>query len=170
MYPGMFSVFGLLTERLVIVTKEMKFFFKLLENVLKDRLESKQVNYLRQPNRLVFYIDEKLLRRIEIQRLYWIGWRSNFRIHERSRWQNGAHVDSWDYRWDHNGTGKYTLNYLCKKFSHYKLRMIFSRHSSCWPDSTQQPQLWLVPASSWPEIRIFKKNCTKASQRKWKTM
>jgi hypothetical protein len=54
MYPGMFSVFGLLTERLVIVTKEMKFFFKLLENVLKDRLESKQVNYLRQPNRLVF--------------------------------------------------------------------------------------------------------------------
>ncbi|XP_046449634.1 cytochrome P450 3A14-like [Daphnia pulex] len=42
MYPGMFSLFGLLTERLVIVTKEMKFFFKLLENVLKDRLESKQ--------------------------------------------------------------------------------------------------------------------------------
>jgi cytochrome P450 family 3 subfamily A len=44
MYPDLFSKFGYFTERL-IVTKEMKFFFKLLENVLKDRLESNEVNY-----------------------------------------------------------------------------------------------------------------------------
>ena len=46
MYPDLFSKFGYFTERL-IVTKEMKFFFKLLENVLKERLQSNEVNYLR---------------------------------------------------------------------------------------------------------------------------
>nr|CAH0108323.1 unnamed protein product [Daphnia galeata] len=39
MYPELFSTFGYFTERL-IVTEEMKFFFKLLENVLKDRSQS----------------------------------------------------------------------------------------------------------------------------------
>lgn len=44
MYPDLFSMFGRFTERL-FVTKELKFFFKLLENVLADRLQSKQVQY-----------------------------------------------------------------------------------------------------------------------------
>jgi cytochrome P450 family 3 subfamily A len=47
MYPDLFSKFGYFTERL-IVTKEMKFFFKLLEDVLNDRLQSNEVNYLNQ--------------------------------------------------------------------------------------------------------------------------
>jgi cytochrome P450 family 3 subfamily A len=45
MYPELFSTFGYFTERL-IVTEEMKFFFKLLENVLKDRSESNKVHVL----------------------------------------------------------------------------------------------------------------------------
>ena len=42
MYPKLFSMFGYFTERL-IVTEEMKFFFKLLENVLKERSQSNEV-------------------------------------------------------------------------------------------------------------------------------
>ena len=49
MYPELFSTFGYFTERL-IVTEEMKFFFKLLENVLKDRLESNKVHVLHDSN------------------------------------------------------------------------------------------------------------------------
>nr|CAH0100173.1 unnamed protein product [Daphnia galeata] len=41
MYPKLFSTFGYFTERL-IVTEEMKFFFKLLENVLKERSQSNE--------------------------------------------------------------------------------------------------------------------------------
>ena len=43
MYPKLFSMFGYFTERL-IVTEEMKFFFKLLENVLKERSQSNEVH------------------------------------------------------------------------------------------------------------------------------
>ncbi|XP_046636783.1 cytochrome P450 3A14-like isoform X1 [Daphnia pulicaria] len=41
MYPDFFCKFAYLTERL-LVTKEMKFFFKLLEDVLNDRLQSNE--------------------------------------------------------------------------------------------------------------------------------
>jgi hypothetical protein len=47
------------------------------------------------------------------------------------------------------------------------MQLILSLHSSCWLDSTQPPQLCLVPVSSWPEIQIFKKSYTKASSQKW---
>ncbi|XP_057367195.1 cytochrome P450 3A2-like isoform X1 [Daphnia carinata] len=42
MYPKVFAMFGRFTEHL-IVTKEMKFFFKLLENVLQERSQSKEI-------------------------------------------------------------------------------------------------------------------------------
>jgi cytochrome P450 family 3 subfamily A len=42
MYPRLFNMFGYFTEHL-IVTKEMKFFFKLLENVLNERSQSNEV-------------------------------------------------------------------------------------------------------------------------------
>jgi hypothetical protein len=61
MYPDLFSKLGYFTERL-IVTKEMKFFFKLLEDVLKDRLQSNKVNYGGNQTGL-FLTDEKFLRR-----------------------------------------------------------------------------------------------------------
>ncbi|XP_057367188.1 cytochrome P450 3A14-like [Daphnia carinata] len=41
MYPDLFTMFGRFTERM-FVTKQLKFFFKLLEDVLADRLQSKQ--------------------------------------------------------------------------------------------------------------------------------
>jgi cytochrome P450 family 3 subfamily A len=63
MYPDLFSKFGYFTERL-IVTKEMKFFFKLLEDVLNDRLQSNEVNYLNQQriadNFLKLFVNEIL--------------------------------------------------------------------------------------------------------------
>jgi cytochrome P450 family 3 subfamily A len=63
MYPDLFSKFGYFTERL-IVTKEMKFFFKLLEDVLNDRLQSNEVNYLKQQriadNFLKLFVNEIL--------------------------------------------------------------------------------------------------------------
>jgi cytochrome P450 family 3 subfamily A len=63
MYPDFFCKFGFLTERL-LVTKEMKFFFKLLEDVLNDRLQSNEVNYLKQQriadNFLKLFVNEIL--------------------------------------------------------------------------------------------------------------
>ncbi len=105
MYPKLFSALGSFAERL-FVTKQLKFFFKLLENVLKERSQSNEVLWWRITNLQCLLDWWEFLWQIEIQRLYWIGWRSNFRIHERSRWQNGADVDSRGYRWDRNGTGK----------------------------------------------------------------
>jgi hypothetical protein len=63
MYPDFFCKFAYLTERL-LVTKEMKFFFKLLEDVLNDRLQSNEVNYLNQQriadNFLKLFVNEIL--------------------------------------------------------------------------------------------------------------
>ncbi len=39
MYPKLFTIFG---ER-IFVTKQLKFFFNLLENMLQDRAQSNQV-------------------------------------------------------------------------------------------------------------------------------
>jgi cytochrome P450 family 3 subfamily A len=43
MYPNFFSALGGIAEGLFI-TKELKFYFKLLENILKERLQSKEVS------------------------------------------------------------------------------------------------------------------------------
>ena len=119
MYPKLFSMFGYFTERL-IVTEEMKFFFKLLENVLKERSQSNEVRTFDWNVTIEsslsyngFVINLTIL---EIQRLYWSCWWSNFRIHEGSRWKNGAHVVTRDYRWDPNGTGKYWKRFLFEIF------------------------------------------------------
>lgn len=42
MYPELCAALGRLAEHM-FVTKELKFFFKFLENVLADRLQSKEV-------------------------------------------------------------------------------------------------------------------------------
>ena len=45
-----------------------------------------------------------------------------------------------------------------------------SQRCLCWPDLIRRPLLWQIPASNWPEIRIFRKNCTKPFYGNWRIM